>query len=165
VRDIAGVLHVSTPTVISKLKKVERLSAVNDAILEEIAPQQVSVDIVPVRLTGNTFLLEGKLDEMWSFVQNKQNQRWLWHAIDHETGKILAYVLGNHTDNMVLNRNSMHNLARFAAAFEEKDHNTHKHQANPNKIKTITVCHHVSFALNGLPNQRYGLALGNIGIA
>ena len=31
---------------------------------------------------------------MWSFVQNKKKQRWLWHAIDHQSGKILAYVLG-----------------------------------------------------------------------
>ena len=29
----------------------------------------------------------------------KKNQRWLWHAIDHGTGKVLAYVLGTRTDN------------------------------------------------------------------
>jgi len=31
---------------------------------------------------------------MWSFVQNKDNQRWLWYAIDHNTREILAYVFG-----------------------------------------------------------------------
>ncbi len=35
---------------------------------------------------------EAEMDEMWSFVQSKQNQRWLWHAIDHRTGQVLAYV-------------------------------------------------------------------------
>jgi insertion element IS1 protein InsB len=35
---------------------------------------------------------------MWSYVQRKSQQRWLWHAIDHETGKILAYVLADHKD-------------------------------------------------------------------
>ena len=30
-----------------------------------------------------------ELDEMWSFVQNKRNQRWLWLAINHDTGDIL----------------------------------------------------------------------------
>ena len=30
---------------------------------------------------------EAEMDEMWSFVGNKSNQRWLWHAIDHHTGK------------------------------------------------------------------------------
>lgn len=39
---------------------------------------------------------------MWSFVSKKKNQRWLWHAIDHETGVVLAYVLGNHTDEFLL---------------------------------------------------------------
>jgi insertion element IS1 protein InsB len=78
------------------------LSAVNEAILEEIDLQQVSGEIVPVKLVDDTSSLEGELDEMWSFVQKKENQRWLWHAIGHETGKVLAYVLGNHTDNMFL---------------------------------------------------------------
>jgi insertion element IS1 protein InsB len=26
----------------------------------------------------------------WSFVASKKQQRWLWHAIDHRTGQILA---------------------------------------------------------------------------
>jgi len=39
---------------------------------------------------------------MWSFVHNKNNQRWLWHAIDHTTGKVLAYVLKDPTDNVFL---------------------------------------------------------------
>ena len=35
---------------------------------------------------------------MWSFVQNKSDQRWLWHAIDHKTHKILAYHFGPRKD-------------------------------------------------------------------
>lgn len=38
------------------------------------------------------------MDEMWSFVGSKENQRWLWHAIDHETGEVLAYVFGKRKD-------------------------------------------------------------------
>jgi insertion element IS1 protein InsB len=41
---------------------------------------------------------EVELDEMGSFVKSKQHERWLWHAIDHETGQILAYVLADHKD-------------------------------------------------------------------
>jgi insertion element IS1 protein InsB len=41
---------------------------------------------------------DAELDEMWSYVGNKKNQRWLWHAIDHATGKILAYVFGDRKD-------------------------------------------------------------------
>src|SRR5215510_11823493 len=35
-----------------------------------------------------------ELDEMWSFVGAKARARWLWHAIDHHTGRVLAYVAG-----------------------------------------------------------------------
>ena len=41
---------------------------------------------------------EAELDEMWSFVGSKQQQRWLWHAIDHKTGAVLAYGLSDHKD-------------------------------------------------------------------
>jgi len=39
-----------------------------------------------------------EVDEMWSFVGSKAQQRWLWHAIDHLTGVVLAYVLGTRAD-------------------------------------------------------------------
>ena len=31
-----------------------------------------------------------------------QRARWLWHAIDHESGKVLAYVFGDHKDAVFL---------------------------------------------------------------
>jgi insertion element IS1 protein InsB len=43
---------------------------------------------------------EAEVDEMWSFVGKKQEQRWLWHAIDHWTGTVLAYVFGRRTDEV-----------------------------------------------------------------
>ncbi len=46
--------------------------------------------------------LEAKVDEMWSFVQSKQQQRWLWWAIDHDSGRVLAYVLATHEDEAFL---------------------------------------------------------------
>jgi len=42
------------------------------------------------------------MDEMWSFVGCKRHQRWLWHAIDHVSGKTLAYVLGPRKDGSFL---------------------------------------------------------------
>ena len=74
----------------------------NEPLLKELAQQQVEVELVPVKLTRNATALEGEIDEMWSFVQNKKNQRWLWHAIERRTGKVLAYVLGSRTDNVFL---------------------------------------------------------------
>ncbi len=43
-----------------------------------------------------------EVDEMWIFVCKKANQRWLWHAIDHETGTILAYAFGTRKDEVFL---------------------------------------------------------------
>ncbi len=41
-----------------------------------------------------------ELDEQWSFVQNKFNQRWLWVAINHYTSEILAYTFGSRSDSV-----------------------------------------------------------------
>ena len=43
-----------------------------------------------------------ELDEMWSFVQKKKNQRWLWLAINHENGDIIAYTFGKRQDQVFL---------------------------------------------------------------
>jgi insertion element IS1 protein InsB len=45
---------------------------------------------------------EAEADEMWSFVGKKGNQRWLWHAIDHRSGGVLAYTFGSHKDKVLL---------------------------------------------------------------
>ena len=46
--------------------------------------------------------VESEIDEMWGFVGNKKSQRWLWSAIDHQTGVVLAYVLGSRKDSVFL---------------------------------------------------------------
>lgn len=33
---------------------------------------------------------ESEIGEMWSGVMRKLNPRWLWYAIDHHRGKVLA---------------------------------------------------------------------------
>ena len=43
-----------------------------------------------------------EVGEMWSYVGKKQAPRWLWHAIDHPTGKVLAYVFGRRQDAVFL---------------------------------------------------------------
>ena len=41
---------------------------------------------------------EVEIDEQWSFVKNKSNQRWIWYAVEHSTNTILAYVFGKRKD-------------------------------------------------------------------
>ena len=45
---------------------------------------------------------EAEVDEMQSFVGKKENQRWLWHAIEHCSAQVLAYVFGSRTDEVFL---------------------------------------------------------------
>jgi insertion element IS1 protein InsB len=39
---------------------------------------------------------------MWSFVQNKRNQRWLWLAVDHDSREIIAFTFGRRQDRVFL---------------------------------------------------------------
>jgi insertion element IS1 protein InsB len=59
---------------------------VNDRLLHTLDPEHIDVILQQVEAA--------EMDEMWSFVGSKSQQRWLWHAIDHHTGQILAYVFG-----------------------------------------------------------------------
>ena len=95
VRDIARVLGVSSATVIDVLKKKEPdLVPINESLLRGVKVEQVEVIIRKVD--------DAEIDEMWSFVGKKRQQRWLWHAIDHHTGHVLAYVFGRRKDTVFL---------------------------------------------------------------
>jgi insertion element IS1 protein InsB len=67
---------------------------VHDRLLALMNPDKVEVII---RLAD-----EAEVDEQWSFVGKKHEQRWLWHAIDHRSGKVLAYVFGRRKDEVFL---------------------------------------------------------------
>jgi insertion element IS1 protein InsB len=60
------------------------------------------VDICLVKPVEILSQVESELDEMWSFVAKKANQRWLWHAIERKSGKVLAYVLGTRKDDVFI---------------------------------------------------------------
>jgi len=44
---------------------------------------------------------------MWSFVGKKQEQRWLWYAIEKKNKKVLAYVLGKREDEVFIELNKL----------------------------------------------------------
>jgi insertion element IS1 protein InsB len=46
--------------------------------------------------------LTAEVDEMWSFVGAKEKARWLWPAIEHHTGRVLAFMVGTRQDTMFL---------------------------------------------------------------
>jgi insertion element IS1 protein InsB len=65
---------------------------VNQPLLEMLSPGKVEVVIRRAD--------EAEVDEMWSFVKRKKEPRWLWHAIDHHSGKVLAYVFRRRQDEV-----------------------------------------------------------------
>jgi insertion element IS1 protein InsB len=77
-------------------KKSPQLKSVNEARLLALEPTQTMVRLCQWED------VEAELDEMWSFVGSKQHQRWLWHAVDHNTGEVLAYMLADHQDVALL---------------------------------------------------------------
>jgi IS1 family transposase len=57
-----------------------------------------------------------QLDEMWSFVQQKQNKQWLWLALNPVNKQIIAFHIGSRS-------------GRDAALLEEKIPSVFKQQA------------------------------------
>ena len=66
----------------------------NRPLIAGLATSQVEVVLQRVEAA--------EVDEMWSFVGKKTEPRWLWHALDHRTGKVLAYVFGRRKDEVFL---------------------------------------------------------------
>src|ERR1043165_7678870 len=73
-------------------KKAALLSQVNQAIVEGCRPETSAIEGRRVEAA--------EMDERWSFVGSKAQQRWLWHAIDHLTGVVLAYAFGRRADKV-----------------------------------------------------------------
>jgi insertion element IS1 protein InsB len=80
-------LEIAKGTVTSALKSIEKsLWYVNQDYIMNYKNNNIEVDIVQVD--------EVEMDEMWSFVNDKSQQCWLWWAIDHKTGEPLAFYFG-----------------------------------------------------------------------
>lgn len=61
---------------------------------------QVFDEDQPCEVTLKPFCQEVELDEQWSFVGKKSNQRWIWLAVEHSTNIVLAYVFGRRKDDV-----------------------------------------------------------------
>ena len=92
-------------------QKAPELEQVNQAVLGYRNPAQVEVDMCRAEELEHRRGLSSELDDMWAYVVKKANPRWLWHAIDHHRGKVLAYVFGRRQDPVFLQRKTL--LAPF----------------------------------------------------
>ena len=67
--------------------------------MEGCCPDAVTVEVRRVEAAA--------VEERWSFVQSKAQQRWLWHASDHLTGVVLADAFGSRADAVFLDLQKM----------------------------------------------------------
>jgi insertion element IS1 protein InsB len=86
----------------SKWQDMEHVRYSGRCSWRAILPEQVEVELYRADELEVRRGLASELDEMWSYVAKKANPRWLWHAIDHHTGKVLAYVFGRRKDTVFL---------------------------------------------------------------
>ena len=70
--------------------------------MKHLDPKHVEVEICRADELAQRRGLTSELDAMWSFVGKKAEPRWLWHAIDHSSGTVLAYVFGRRQDTVFL---------------------------------------------------------------
>jgi insertion element IS1 protein InsB len=94
IRDTARVLGISKDTVVSELKKQTEIEPINWPVLDRLTDPARPILLARVE--------EAEADEMWSFVGKKAAPRWLWQALDHRTGTVLAYVFGRREDQAFL---------------------------------------------------------------
>jgi insertion element IS1 protein InsB len=73
-------------------KKEPDLQQVNVVACQQISAEAAAVERHQVEAA--------EMDEMWSFVGKKAQQRWLWHAIAPTRGVIWASVGGVHEDEV-----------------------------------------------------------------
>ncbi len=71
-------------------------------MLRQLRPEQMEVELCRADELAQRRGLASELDEMWSYVGKKAEPRWLWHAIDHHSGTVLAYVFGRRKDEVFL---------------------------------------------------------------
>jgi len=67
-------------------KKEHDIWQINHAYIDRCKREGLDVIIVDIA--------EAEADEMWSFVHDKSQQYWLWWAVDHNTGSVLAFWFG-----------------------------------------------------------------------
>ena len=95
-------------------------------------------------------IIKVEVDELWSFVKNKRNQRWLWYAINHDTGEILAYTFGKRKDTVFLKLKKQleafqietyysDNWTSYKKYIEEKKHKIGKKNTQKIERKNLTL--------------------------
>lgn len=122
IRDIARVLRIAPGTVLKVLR-------------------QAAAQLADLR--APTHARQVELDEFWSFVKTKKNQRWTWYGLTSSTRRIGALVNGRRTDQScrkLLKKYEKSQIERFASddwQSYQKAIATEKHYVGKNQTQRI----------------------------
>jgi insertion element IS1 protein InsB len=72
-----------------------------------VNPEHITVEMCRSAVLDHRRGRTSELDEMWSDVRSKAHPRGLWHAIDHHSGTVLAYVFGRRQDTVFVQLKSL----------------------------------------------------------
>ncbi|WP_291970399.1 IS1 family transposase [Candidatus Symbiopectobacterium sp.] len=97
IRDTARALDISINAVVRTLKK--------------LSPRNVTTQ----PLDNLQIQLICEVDEMWSFIGNKERQRWLWHALEPRLKQVIAHAFGSRSKKTL--HKLLKLLLRFSVAF------------------------------------------------
>ena len=106
IRDISRVLKVGKETISKEVKK--KMFLVKYINEDFIKKQFDNTEKSQRRHLEVEIWLTAEADEMWSWVQCKKNQRWLWllsavevwWIIDKKTGEVLGFTFGRRTNEV-----------------------------------------------------------------
>ena len=71
-------------------------------MLQGLHPAHIAVEICRSEELEHRRGLTAALAEMWSDGRSKAKPCWVWHAIEHHTGHVLAYVFGRRQATVLL---------------------------------------------------------------
>jgi len=77
IRDLSPLLSISANTALKLIRQ---------------AAEQAHEPVAPKRIA------DLELDEFWSFVEKKKQQRWTWHAFNRKLKQVIAFVNGRRND-------------------------------------------------------------------
>ena len=72
-----------------------------DFIVARFAAVPAHLHVQPIAASCEVLLgyVEVEADELWSFVQKKANPRWVWIAMDKQTRQIIAFHVGDRSQD------------------------------------------------------------------
>jgi insertion element IS1 protein InsB len=78
-----------------------------------------------------------EMDEMWSRVFSKKTPCWLWHAINHENGEVVAYVFGTREHEVLWQLMELLSSINIEIIKVYSDNNPAYHDAIPKNILKV----------------------------